>query len=57
MLEQVKSGAPMTPAQKIFLKDLAKQTGEKFYEDLSKVQASRRIEELQVKRRAKMAKV
>ncbi len=56
-MEQSNLSVPMTPAQKIFLKDLAKQTGEKFYEDLSKAQASKKIEELQAKRRAKAAKV
>lgn len=48
---QTDPDAPMTAAQAAFLRDLCKQTDDKFYENLTKTQASKRIDELQRKRR------
>lgn len=36
----------MTGAQRAYLKDLCKRAGEPFYEELTRTQASRKIEEL-----------
>ena len=40
---------PMTGAQKSYLKTLSDQAGEEFREDLTKAEASKRIDELQQK--------
>lgn len=40
---------PMTGAQRSYLKTLAKEAGQPFNDDLTKAEASKRIEELQKK--------
>ncbi|MBA3779828.1 MAG: DUF3072 domain-containing protein [Chloroflexi bacterium] len=47
--EWVTGDEPMTGAQKSYLKTLSDQAGEPFDENLSKADASRRIDELQQK--------
>lgn len=42
-------GEPMTGAQKSYLKTLSEEAGEDFNEDLTKAEASKRIDELQHK--------
>ena len=38
---------PMTDAQRSYLETLCRETGEEFYDTLSKAEASKRIDELQ----------
>ena len=47
--EWVTGDEPMTGAQKSYLKTLSDQAGEPFDENLSKADASKRIDELQAK--------
>lgn len=47
--EWVTGAEPLTGAQKSYLKTLSDQAGEPFNENLSKAEASKRIEELQQK--------
>ena len=47
--EWVTGSEPMTGAQKSYLKTLSDQAKEEFNEDLSKAEASKKIEELQKK--------
>lgn len=47
--EWVTGEEPMTGAQASYLKTLSQEAGEEFQDDLSKAEASKRIEELQDK--------
>ena len=47
--EWITGSEPMTGAQKSYLKTLSDEAGEAFNENLSKAEASKRIEELQLK--------
>ena len=47
--EWVTGDEPMTEAQRSYVKTLAQEAGEKVEEDLTKAEASQRIEDLQAK--------
>lgn len=54
-VQQVEQDTPMTGPQRAYLKDLCKQSGEEFYEELTKKQASAKIDKLVRERKPQKA--